>query len=688
VGRAVPPAAGVLWGQLHACSGRTSVAQPGLAVPHRASAHIPRLLLCHLLHQEATLARGQGEQRHPRRSDHRFRRCTLCLVTCLRAALAAEMFKGTHPLCFFGPLQVRQWALIAVQTGFLVLNAFIILNLQHSASFYCTHGRSVVGLEALFSHVRLTLQLPWDSAVSRDACIAEAGLRAAFGESWTTRAPYRQARSLSGRSGAWARPLACSAPVVMPELTLRNSSTARAIGDFRAYSMALLQGEQNRGVASLSDVARQISTVPGAGPSPLRLHHALTQATSASTFATMMDAEMQLSGGNAASLYARSLWLQCAVRSGASTAEAEADCLLATMWKYGCTALALGATLLRVRRLADMAEEQSLVLGLSQWMTSQDKRRSAELRARTSAGRCRTCGRLACTQIAPAICLVVYFALAQAGLSHPCADSMAPEAMLLGVTMWFLPAIVSDGLLRNASVKDLLGLRLETTVLTVLCAATVMPSLIAKQYAFQFVSGFVMLQTGLAFCGIVMSLAAPAHWAAVPEWTGTSTRWVESCGSGKARSGGTTSCAAVGLSHLLAVLDNMVSPCVLVREASGMAAQGCKAGCVVCAQRWCVSSSSAGRRPGGAGGLASPSSRQQGDRPVSTSYAEAAGADEDQQRDSDEASVREVLRHPGARVPFLEVRSAVCARGAIDAGRGTVTVGRGHAGAAREWLLA
>jgi len=413
--------------------------------------------------------------------------------------------------------QVRQLRLILIQLAAVFANLMVPLYAQLALTHHCTERSAAHGVEAALHHVRDNLQLPWDAAVSVDACTAHAALDQTLGPTtWTTERVHTAPVATSPKTDRSFRPIACGSYAVLPLIGLHNTS----IGGFQARTTGMLFA----GATEIPDVTVQDATVAarralsrgGQAPTQLPLSHPQSGSTSAQYFARFASSSTQLSAGFGDVLFGPQQWFQCASRRGGDIALAESDCRMDTVWPAAIAFVFLAVTVLRIVRLADMAEVQAA--SGAAWATTADEARIGMLRRRNGGGLCGSLARLAKMLAVPTLAVVLAAAFTFLPGAHPCIPGDMKELITLFAMAWFLPGLVSRGLVRAASLKESLGLRRETVSMAVVAILTISTGVVSRAYLFQYVFGVSIARMVLYVFTTVNVLILPVHIAAVDHW--------------------------------------------------------------------------------------------------------------------------------------------------------------------------
>jgi len=492
-------------------------------------------------------------------------------------------------------LKARMWQLVLLQTFALYMNMAVSVRKELVAFWFCSAEAPAPGLEGAMAAISSQLRLPWETVLSVDECTSEAGLYTTHGDSWTTYRPPETAKTLSLKSSQWQAPLSCASRVITPELSLANSSVAHAIGQFRPFSALFLRTRNEDEAARLTEAAVQIRTADENGVTALRFDHQPTQTTSSTRFALFADNPMQATAGLVDGVFYRPTWFHCASRQGLDVRRAEQDCRVDIVMSTACAGLIFSVILMRMMRLADLAEIQGSAS--EEWTSRADAERTRVLRKRSGGSLWMQLRRFLHLQIGPFILNMTFLGTSYLRGSSPCDAGELATWFSFAVVLWFLPSIISKGVMRISSFRESLGMRTEVLALSAVSTVSVFAPSAARQLLFEFAVGVAFVRALLCAMGIFASAALPSHWAAVEVWQRRG-RWGDGRqhrgrGSGRRGAGRCVWQAAATVTiHVLAFLDNCFSPFVLLF------------GCSVSLLRCCFS---AGSRAASARGGKAPS---------------------------------------------------------------------------------
>ncbi|KAA0147496.1 hypothetical protein FNF29_07342 [Cafeteria roenbergensis] len=369
-------------------------------------------------------------------------------------------------------LKARMWQLVLLQTFALYMNMAVSVRKELVAFWFCSTEAPAPGLEGAMAAISSQLRLPWETVLSVDECTSEAGLYTTHGDSWTTYRPPETAKTLSLKSSQWQAPLSCASRVITPELSLANSSVAHAIGQFRPFSALFLRTRNEDEAARLTEAAVQIRTADENGVTALRFDHQPTQTTSSTRFALFADNPMQATAGLVDGVFYRPTWFHCASRQGLDVRRAEQDCRVDIVMSTACAGLIFSVILMRMMRLADLAEIQGSAS--EEWTSRADAERTRVLRKRSGGSLWMQLRRFLHLQIGPFILNMTFLGTSYLRGSSPCDAGELATWFSFAVVLWFLPSIISKGVMRISSFRESLGMRTE--VLALSAVSTVHPS--------------------------------------------------------------------------------------------------------------------------------------------------------------------------------------------------------------------
>lgn len=411
-------------------------------------------------------------------------------------------------------LQARQVPLVLLQTFGFFLYQMLPMVEQQGVNVACADR--VHGIEAVFRFVTDDIRLPWEMPFSFDESVSAAMLQRHHGDGWRpSYKPDSSPISSFTRRDSQSPYLDWTVPLVFPMIPLDNVSSPLKV--FRPAAIVSFATPQVQ-MPSLADAAL-LWRIRGlqASDGPYPLIHASTASHSVTSFNTFLDARLHRAGGFIDSMAARPTWLHCTVRRKQGlVGEAARNCQLLFAFSIVSMGLILGTLLLRLRRLAGMAELQTMTG--SQDITRADKRRMEALRARIRSG-CRgtTCQLLSTQGITVAALLVQALGTVSGAIS-PCNNNSWLTASVLAVLGSFVPALASDGLLRLGSLRENLGMRTEAAVLAAASVGAVAVSVIARNFVFEHAFAIAVVRLGVFCLALFASVGVPAHLAGYYRW--------------------------------------------------------------------------------------------------------------------------------------------------------------------------
>ncbi|CAE7747860.1 unnamed protein product, partial [Symbiodinium sp. KB8] len=477
----------------------------------------------------------------------------------------------------------------------------------HQATVAACYVGHVEGTGAALDAVVRSLQLPWDEASTVDRCASEAVLDETLGPGWTT-----EVRPDSPGPLTWAtdtgvhldQPLSCRSRSAVPALLY--SKERQALGPTLSGAHLIgMSGVQSPTLAE-AGLAQRLSednrspegNLAGSVPLPDAFDQAST-----SLFGVYDSAIVQSASGYVAVGASYSQALNCASRS-ADPAAAEAEVGLQCLSERSLTILSSGMMFVilyvRLRRLIDLADAQTLAADPLQ--TPADMVRLGRLRAGASA---LSSLRDVVLFMIPTVLLTMLFtARSLMGPNGSCGDDVLAQMFPLAAVCLSLPDLAARGLFRLASRHEVLGFRIEAWLTAVLLLVEYSGALLSRSLLFSFELGSVAV-SGAACAGVILvTLALPAHWAAYDVWRDPMHRFTNRPGL-VGNGGGCCFCCRSSdhglrrslvsvLTHVVAMLDNLASPAVLVVQlllgASLLCASGHGVGCLEQSQpwrRWC-----------------------------------------------------------------------------------------------------
>jgi hypothetical protein len=254
------------------------------------------------------------------------------------------------------------------------------------------------------------------------------------------------------------------------------------------------------------------------GPAPLDIGSANGLGVSSTLYtAPYLDAEAQQRNGFSGHYVSSATFLQCAVRRNEGILDAQTTCLTMGATRILVAGLLLTTTLLRMRRLADMADVQALTgIGL---LTTSERHRLRELKQRGSTSLWGALWQLLQLQLVPLVAGGFYVAIHIDGaFLHACNPNYSSEGIMLLLYIWFLPIIASDGLTRTASLTETVGLASETSLMALVSLITLASGAIGRAYLFEFGMAIAIIRFILLAMVVTATLTLPGQWAAYDGW--------------------------------------------------------------------------------------------------------------------------------------------------------------------------
>ncbi|KAA0162341.1 hypothetical protein FNF28_04760 [Cafeteria roenbergensis] len=235
--------------------------------------------------------------------------------------------------------------------------------------------------------------------------------------------------------------------------------------------------------------------------------------TSSTRFALFADNPMQATAGLVDGVFYRPTWFHCASRQGLDVRRAEQDCRVDIVMSTACAGLIFSVILMRMMRLADLAEIQGSAS--EEWTSRADAERTRVLRKRSGGSLWMQLRRFLHLQIGPFILNMTFLGTSYLRGSSPCDAGELATWFSFAVVLWFLPSIISKGVMRISSFRESLGMRTEVLALSAVSTVSVFAPSAARQLLFEFAVGVAFVRALLCAMGIFASAALPSHWAAV-----------------------------------------------------------------------------------------------------------------------------------------------------------------------------
>jgi hypothetical protein len=412
--------------------------------------------------------------------------------------------------------QARQLQLALIQSLAIVFSVAVPLYQHLSTLRFCLDPHTATGLEAAIEHVQ-TLQLPWEARTSVPRCSAEFVIEQFLGNAGIVSSVQRFPRAMMNITDEYDVPLSCGSHGVQVLAPMSGESPLIATWRFFAivvYNLHLMPQP------TLGEAASAVQRERTRNSSAIISWPTLPGLKNKESFRFIRyhDALLQHNGGYPDATTASTSGLVCASRRGPQAVEdAIWDCQMRGVSNVLLIGLFLATTVLRINVLTDQAEIQNLVgqVGLSR----SDRQRLRFLRHRIGTGWFASIPRLVVLYVPVVLAaLILWVVNSRASTVTPCSAQLSQEVATFSIMFFYLPSLVSRGLVRAAALQESVGLRGEASMLLIITLCIFALAVAARHFFFSTLMGFALVRVLLAAAAATVILFIPAQYAAYDEW--------------------------------------------------------------------------------------------------------------------------------------------------------------------------
>jgi hypothetical protein len=425
--------------------------------------------------------------------------------------------------------QVRSAQLTILQLVAVLLFVLVPMSRHTLAQAFCAVQQPAAGIEQVFQWTQLMLKLPWEQEVSVNRCSAEAAIsvQSSGAPEWLKNDSLPKSFvPLDLDTMGYIPPVHCGSRVVYPvhslvgESPVPSSNSAASFFLFTPYNLVSPTAREASALVlreRLAECANQTGSCLSTAATVTKMK--TIKGRSVLGYALYRDTLLQLNGGFPLAAFAGTTTLACASRMSdeAMLRIAVANCLAREIAVIMSTGLILSIILVRMTDLAAYAEIQALV-GVSK-LTTSERKRLALLRTKVKAHWLVGDVFKVLSKLGLPTFISIGLALASAsGSTSACNLSQQTNMVQLLLFAFFVPGILTRGVLRIASLNENFGLLSETMTTFVVLVGLLASGAISRGWLFQALPGLALIRMGLSAIILLVSIWIPVHFATLDGW--------------------------------------------------------------------------------------------------------------------------------------------------------------------------